>query len=398
MFRAMGIGENDVVAYLLPNANETVFTLLGGAIARIVNPINPLLEAEQIAAILRETDAKVLVTLKSAPKSNVAQVAAAAVALAPNVKTVVEVDMLRYLPTAKGWVAGMIRPKNPVKHHAKVVDFSQEIARQNTTLDFKDSKTDRVAAYFHTGGTTGMPKLAQHKYSRMIYNGWLGNTMLFDENDVLICPLPLFHVFAVHVILMAVITSGSHLVVPTPAGYRGIGVFRNFWKLVERWKVTFIISVPTAISALMQRPVDADVSSLRIAFSGSAPLPVELYNRFEKATGVKLIEGYGLTEATCLVSVNPVDGIKKIGSVGLPFPYTDVRILDCDDSGKIIKECKIDEVGEICISNPGVFIGNTYIEEAKNIGLFADENICEPVIWGVLMRMVICGLPGAPRI
>ncbi len=373
MFRAMGIGENDVVAYLLPNANETVFTLLGGAIARIVNPINPLLEAEQIAAILRETDAKVLVTLKSAPKSNVAQVAAAAVALAPNVKTVVEVDMLRYLPTAKGWVAGMIRPKNPVKHHAKVVDFSQEIARQNTTLDFEDSKTDRVAAYFHTGGTTGMPKVAQHKYSGIIYNGWLGNTMLFDENDVLICPLPLFHVFAVHVILMAVITSGSHLVVPTPAGYRGIGVFRNFWKLVERWKVTFIISVPTAISALMQRPVDADVSSLRIAFSGSAPLPVELYNRFEKATGVKLIEGYGLTEATCLVSVNPVDGIKKIGSVGLPFPYTDVRILDCDDSGKIITECKIDEVGGICISNPGVFIGNTYIEEAKNIGLFADE-------------------------
>jgi acyl-CoA synthetase (AMP-forming)/AMP-acid ligase II len=373
MFRAMGIGENDVVAYLLPNANETVFTLLGGAIAGIVNPINPLLDAEQIASILRETGAKVLVTLKSLPKTNVAQLAAEAVAMAPNVKTVIEVDLVRYLSPPKSWIAGMIRPKNPIKHHANVVSFSKEMARHNTTLDFADSKSDRVAAYFHTGGTTGMPKVAQHKYSGMIYNGWLGNTLLFTEEDVLICPLPLFHVFAVHVVLMSVIASGSHLVVPTPAGYRGDGVFDNFWKLIERWKVSFIITVPTAIAALMQRPVDADISSLKIAFSGSSPLPIELFNRFQKATGVNLVEGYGLTEATCLVSINPVDGEKKIGSVGLPFPYSDVRILECDDAGKITKECKVEEIGEICISNPGVFAGSTYTEEAKNIGLYADK-------------------------
>jgi acyl-CoA synthetase (AMP-forming)/AMP-acid ligase II len=123
----------------------------------------------------------------------------------------------------------------------------------------------------------------------------------------------------------------------------------------------------------MQRPVDADVSSLKTAFSGSAPLPIELYNRFEKATGVNLVEGYGLTEATCLVSINPTDGEKKIGSVGLPFPYTDVRILHCADDGSINKECEIDEVGEICIYNPGVIPGNTYTETEKNIGLYADE-------------------------
>jgi acyl-coenzyme A synthetase/AMP-(fatty) acid ligase len=82
-----------------------------------------------------------------------------------------------------------------------------------------------------------------------------------------------------------------------------------------------MITVPTALAALMQRPVNADISSLKNGFSGSS-LPVELYNRFKKETGVEIVEGYGLTEATCLVSVNPPDGVKKIGSVGLMFPYT----------------------------------------------------------------------------
>ena len=373
LFRALGIGENDVVAYLLPNALETASTLLGGAVAGIVNPINPLLEPEQIAAILRETKAKVLVTLKAFPKTDVPQKAAAALKLAPDVHTVLEIDLNRYLTPPKSWIVPLVRPKNPAEHKAQIKDFNAECAKHPADrLSFEDSKGDRVAAYFHTGGTTGMPKVAQHKYSGMIYNGWLGGTLLFDERDVLICPLPLFHVFAAYPVFMSVIASGAHVVMPTPAGYRGDGVFDNFWKLIERWNVTFLISVPTAIAALMQRPVNADVSSLKIAISGSAPLPLELYNRFEKATGVQIAEGYGLTEATCLVSCNPVDGHKKVGSVGVPLPYTHVRILHTDDAGSVVKECGTDEVGEICISNPGVFEGSTYTEVDKNRDLFAE--------------------------
>ncbi|WP_212524755.1 acyl-CoA synthetase [Actibacterium sp. MT2.3-13A] len=373
MFRALGVHEGDVIAYVLPNCNETAITLLAGATAGIVNPINPLLEPEQIGAILRETNAKVVVTLKSFPKTDIAQKVAEAVNHAPHVTTVLEVDLLRYLGPPKSWIVPLIRPRNDGAHHADVLDFHAEMARHpSDRLEFDEAQRDRVAAYFHTGGTTGMPKVAQHKHSGMIYNGWLGDRLLFEADHNVICPLPLFHVFACHVILMAMVTSGAHVIFPTPAGYRGDGVFDNFWKLVERWKVTFIITVPTAIAALMQRPVDADVSSLRTAFSGSAPLPVELYNRFEKATGVTLVEGYGLTEATCLVSCNPPDGQKKIGSVGIPFPYTDVRILHCDAEGNIGRECGVDEVGEICVSNPGVFEGSTYTEEARNLGLFAD--------------------------
>ncbi|SNS97561.1 acyl-CoA synthetase [Antarctobacter heliothermus] len=368
LFRSLGVGENDVVAYVLPNCNETIAALLGGTVAGIVNPINPLLEPEQIASILRETDAKVVVTLKAFPKSDIAQKMAEAVRNAPHVHTVLEVDLNRYLTPPKSWIVPFVRPKNPGNHHADIKDFRKEMAKQPKTLAFADGTADRVAAYFHTGGTTGMPKVAQHTYSGMLYNGWLGDTLLFGEEDSVMCPLPLFHVFACHVILMAMVFSGAHVVFPTPAGYRGEGVFDNFWKLCERWKTTFVITVPTAVSALMQRKVDADISSIKTAFSGSSPMPMELFKRFEAACGVTVCEGYGLTEATCLVSVNPVDGEKKIGSVGIALPYTDVRIIRLVEGEPV--ECGVDEIGEICVSNPGVYAGHTYTEAAKNAELF----------------------------
>lgn len=370
MFRALGVNETDVIAYVLPNANETAVTFLGGMVAGIVNPINPLLDATQIASILRETGAKVVVTLKPFPKTDIAQKVAEAVQNAPSVTTVLEVDLLRYLTPPKSWIVPLIRPKNPSAsaHQAKVLSFSKEQAKHPKTLTFTDTPTDRVAAYFHTGGTTGMPKVAQHKNSGMLYNGWLGSRLLFDETDNIMCPLPMFHVFACHVIIMSMITSGAHGVFPTPAGYRGDGVFDNFWKLIERWNISFVITVPTAISALMQRPIDADISSIKTAFSGSSPLPIELFKRFEKATGVEIIEGYGLTEATCLVACNPIGGVKKIGSVGIPFPHTDVKILTHTPDGPV--ECAPDTVGEICIDSPGVFAGSTYTEADKNHDLF----------------------------
>ncbi len=367
-FRALGIGEKDVVAYILPNATETILTFLGGQVAGIVNPVNPLLEPEQIGAILRETGAKLVVTLKAFPKTDVAQKVAQAVELAPNVETVLEVDLLRYLTGLKKIIVPLIRPKNPVNHRARVLDFAMEVEAQPATLVFDDSTEDRVAAYFHTGGTTGMPKVAQHYYRGIIYNAWLGGKLLFTEKDVQIVPLPLFHVFATIVNMGASLASGAHIVFPTPQGYRGDGVFDNFWKLIERYQATFMVTVPTAISALMQRPVDADISSLRLAFCGSAPLPVELYKRFEDAANVTICEGYGLTEATCLVSINPPEGEKKIGSIGYPFPYSDVLIVNDTMDGPA--EAPKGEIGEICVSSPGVTPSGTYTEAEKNKDLY----------------------------
>ncbi len=368
LFRSLKIAEDDVIALVMPNCLETAIATIGAMVAGIANPINPLLEPEQIGAILRETDARVVVTLRSFPKTDVAQKMAEAVRNAPRVHTVLEVDLVSYLTPPKSWIVPLIRPKNPENHHADVKNFNAEARKHGKTLSFEDKQADRVAAYFHTGGTTGMPKVAQHKYSGMVYNGWLGHRLLFDEHDSIMCPLPLFHVFACHVILMAMIKSGAHVVFPTPAGYRGDGVFDNFWKLLERWGTTFVITVPTATAALMQRKVNADISKVKNAFSGSAPMPLELFKRFESATGMTVIEGYGLTEATCLVSCNPPTGEKKVGSVGVPLPYTDVKIYKTDGA-----ECGPDEVGEICIANPGVFAGNTYTEAAKNKDLYHHE-------------------------
>ena len=371
MLRSMGIGPTDVVAYVLPNCTETVVTLLGGAVAGIVAPINPLLDHEQIASILRETNAKVVVTLRAFPKTDVAEKTARAVSLAPNVKTVLEVDLLTHVTGIKSLIIPLIRPKMEKAPGVAYKNFKLEVSKQPKTLNFEDVQEDRVACYFHTGGTTGMPKVAQHKYSGMIYNGWIGATTLLTPDDNILAPLPLFHVMAAHVMLMGALASGAHCVFPTPQGYRGEGVFDNIWKLTERWNITFIASVPTAIAAMMQRGIDADISTVRSTFSGSAPLPQELFKRYEAAAGVEIIEGYGMTEATCLVSGNPIDGEKKIGSVGIPFPYTDVKIYKGTPDGPV--EAAVDEIGEICVSNPGVFAGNTYTEAEKNKDLYYNE-------------------------
>lgn len=365
----IGIGPTDRVAYLLPNCNEAVIAFLAGTMAGIVTPINPLLEPDHIAALLRETGAKALITLKAFPKTDLSQKAGLAVAQAPCVRTVLEVDLARYLPKPKRALVHLIRPRPKCQHHARVMNLHREMARSNgEALAFDDPQKDRIAACFHTGGTTGAPKLAYHQISGMIYNGWLGGSLLFDEQDVMICPLPMFHVFAAYPVLMSAIASGAHVVFPTPSGYRGAGVMDNFWQLIERWKVSFMITVPTALSGLMQRPVDADISSLRIAISGSAPMSRDLYHRFHKATGVEVAEGYGLTEATCLVAVNPPVGEKRLGSVGLPLPYCKVQILTRDDNPP--RPCATDEVGEICVSSPGLSPASPYSTASDDPAIF----------------------------
>ena len=376
-FRSLGVSNEDVVAYVLPNCNEAVVSFLAGVCNGIICPISPLLGADQIAGILNEINAKVVVTLAPFPKTDVAERVDEAISMAPSVETLLEVDLKRYLAPPLSWIVSIIRPKLKRSHSAKVYDFSTFTGEHSgTTLNFEDNNVDRVGAFFHTGGTTGMPKLAQHNVSGMLYQGWSTTRVLssWSEKECVICPLPMFHVFAVYPMLMTCVSSGSHIVFPTPQGYRGDGVFDNFWKLVERWKGTFMVMVPTAATALMQRPINANVSSLKYAICGSAPLPADLFNRFEDATGLKILEGYGMTEAVCLISVNPPEGDRKIGSVGIPFPYSDLQIVHCDDNGKVVKKCKKDQVGEVCVRSPGVQETKVYTAENSNKSVFTDKN------------------------
>jgi acyl-CoA synthetase (AMP-forming)/AMP-acid ligase II len=209
LFRSLGIGPGQTVAMILPNCPEAALTLLGGAAAGIVAPINPLLEADQIAAILRETGARVVVTLRAFPRSDIAQKVAMALRAAPDVQTVLEVDLGAYLAPPKAWLIPILRPANPVGHGARVLDFARSLAKMPATpLPDEDIDTGRVCACFHTGGTTGMPRVVQHRASGLVYNGWLGARLLFDPEDVILCPLPMFHVFAAYPILMSAVASG----------------------------------------------------------------------------------------------------------------------------------------------------------------------------------------------
>lgn len=360
----LGVSADDKVAYLLPNLPETVATFLGAMIQGVVVPVNPLFESEQISDILNETQARVLVTLKPLPRVDIAQRAAAAVSRVSSIVAVVEVDLADYLPIAKRLAVKVLRPRVRYSAALKRLSFSEALPERPTAPQgYKDGE-DRVVACFHTGGTTGSPKLIQHFEAGVLFNGWLGSALLFDERSVALCPLPLFHVFGCHAILMGAVCAGAHVVLPSPAGFRGEGVLENFWALVERWRATFVIAVPTAMSAMLRHPVDADVSSVELLLSGSAPLPAALYEHFEQQTGIEVVEGYGMTEATALVSANPVGGEKKIGSVGIPFPYVDLEVRRQTPNGW--QRCATDEIGEICVQGPGIrtdalYLGDTQI-------------------------------------
>ena len=368
LFRSLGADQTNSVALVLPNLPETLAAMYAAQTSGIVNPINPLLEAGQIAAILRDANAKVVVTLRAFPKTEIAQTVAEALKSAPSVTHVIEIDLLKYLTPPKSWIVPLIRPKAPTDHGKTVLRWKDALAGQpgdRLTFDIAEGGRERVAAYFHTGGTTGDPKLATHKIGGMLFIGHTVKEGVLTEGDSILCALPLFHCFGAYVMGLTSVMNRGRLVLMTPAGFRGEGVIDNFWKLVERYKVNFFMSVPTALAALNQRKVDADISSLTYTICGSAPLPLELFRQFEEKTGIRILEGYGQTEATVVCSVNPPDGERKVGSVGFPLPYTRMKLMKIDEEGQLHGEAAPGEIGEICIDGPHVFPGYKDIDRAK---------------------------------
>lgn len=144
---------------------------------------------------------------------------------------------------------------------------------------------------------------------------------------------------------------------------------KNFFHIVERYKAATFSCVPTVLSVLLDIPVkDRDISSLRYVVCGAAPLSVELFRRFEAHTGMKILEGYGLTEGACASVINPKDGERKIGSIGIRMPYQDVKIVILNEEGKYERDALPGEIGVVAIRGPNVFKG--YVEEAHNKGLW----------------------------
>lgn len=373
-FHDLGIGPRDVVAYLLPNLPETHFTIWGGEAAGIVMAVNPLLEAPQIAELLRAANVKVVVTLAPTPGSDLWPKLASQLGQLPSVKHVVWASMSRYVGLAQGLaLRWMARHEKCRFRGTSIHDLSSLMRKQpgNYLKSGRQIRADEPSSYFCTGGTTGLPKIAVRTHRSEVSNAWsiVANMGPRNKTLVIFCGLPLFHVNGqLNTGLMPWI-NGDKVVLGTPQGYRGEGVIKGFWPIVEHFRINFISGVPTVYSALLQQePEGHDLSSLEYALCGAAPMPVELFREFEQRIGVRILEGYGLTEAACVSSVNPPEGERRIGSIGLRIPFQDMRAVILDDSGTYMRDAEPDEVGVIAIHGPNVFEG--YLSESHNKGLW----------------------------
>lgn len=380
LFDELGLAPDQVVAYILPNLPETHFVLWGGEASGIVFAINPLLDAGQMVELMAAAEVKLLVTLAPVPGSDLWPKIAPELHRVPSLKTVLLVDIAAHLPFSKkvmlnAWrlQQGRVRPSGG----AQVLDFHRQLSRQSGQglNSGRWIRSDAVSSYFCTGGTTGAPKIAVRLHGNEVADTLQVssfNAGSFLPGKTLFCGLPLFHVNAALVTGLAAFAAGGHVVIATPQGYRGEGVIKNFWGIVEHYRINFFSGVPTVFSALLQVPIDGrDISSLEYGLCGAAPMPVEVFKNFEQRTGVRILEGYGLTEGTCVSSCNPPGGERRIGSIGLRLPWQPMLALRLDSDGRYQRDCAVDEVGVIAISGPNVFAG--YKEPQHNQGLWIDR-------------------------
>lgn len=164
---------------------------------------------------------------------------------------------------------------------------------------------------------------------------------------------------------------GDHVVLATPEGYRGENVIARFWEIVDRFRVSMFSGVPTLYTALLEIPIgDNNLSSLKFAACRAAPMPAALIRAFETKTGVAILEGYGLTEGACVSSINPIEGERIAGSIGLPIPYQRIAAVILDGKGRFQRFADTDEVGIIAINGPNVFSG--YLDPNHNEGVFIE--------------------------
>jgi len=356
LFHDLGVGPRDVITYLLPNLPQTHYVLWGGEAAGIVNPINPMLEASTIREICQAAGTKVLVALGEFEGSDIWE------------KVLI---VRKDLPKLRA----IIRVMGPGDEKEGIYGYDEAITGyQGDKLDSgRVIDPDDIASMYHTGGTTGTPKLAPHTHfneAAMVL--MLSSATELKTGETTLCGLPLFHVNGTTVTGSMPFSIGAHVVLLGVSGYRDPTVIQNFYKIVEHYRAVTFSSVPTVLSVLLDIPKgDADISSLRFAVCGAAPLSVELFKRFEAHSGMKIIEGYGLTEGTCVSSVNPYHGEQKVGSIGIRIPYHEMKVFVLDDENRFVREAETDEIGSVCIKGPNVFKG--YLDETHNRGIWPKE-------------------------
>lgn len=353
-FRSLGAVNGKAVAFLLPGIPEAYFTLLGAETVGQVCPINYLLQADHIAELIEASNSTILVALGPDPCLDIWSKVKSIQAKCPHLECVL---------TAGSEVKGYQSLEALMKLH------------RSDGLDFEPpAQRHQIAAYFHTGGTTAAPKLAQHTQGNQVHAAWGAALMCaMDERDVIINGFPLFHVAGAFVYGLSALIAGATIVLPTILGMRDQVFVRNYWKVVAQHKVTLLAGVPTVISVLMNVPVeDSDISSVRCMLTGGSPLPAELAAQFEQRFRVPVRNILGMTECAGVISIIPFDAQRVPGSCGLRLPFTHIKVVRVvEEEPQPTLECAVNETGMVLIKGPNVSPG--YTDRTKNAGTFLDD-------------------------
>jgi len=350
---ALGIRKGDRVGLYLPNVPQYVAAYYGALMAgAIVVNFSPLYTVEELAHQAEDSGTRLLVTLSVK-------------ALLPAALEVLETSCIERLVV--GSIAPVLPPVQSLlyrlfkarKDETPVPENDRRIVRFATLVDNDgavrlpqlDAERD-LALLQYTGGTTGRPKGAMLTHQNLTANARQINAVdpFKDQTDRILGVLPFFHVFANSAVLNRTVHNGGEIVMLPRFDAR------QLLSAIGRAKVTSLPGVPTMYQALLDSPAmrRARLSSLRVCISGGAPMPAALKAQFESVTGARLMEGYGLTEVSGVVSVNPYDNPGKVGTIGQPLPATCVKLLDRENPHR---PAPPGEPGEIAIAGPQVMRG-----------------------------------------
>jgi long-chain acyl-CoA synthetase len=352
----LGVKKGDRVSLLLPNCPQFIIAELGAWKAgATVFPLNPIYTETELEGPLNNCAPETIVTLTlfyNRVKS-----------IQPNtkVKRVIATNIKEFLPPVLRLLFTLVKEKKEGHRiHLQPGDFWFSDLLKTTGPQSKPSvsvRPDDPAIILLSGGTTGTPKGAIGTHRSLVSSGlqmtaWVKN-LKDEKQDIAMLPLPLFHVYANAGIQCEVFVTGSTLsLIPNPRDIKDV------LHAIRKDRPTFFISVPTLFIALLNHPdVKAgkvDFKSIKLCISGAAPLMAETKKSFEELTGGRILEGYSLTEAMMACTVNPALGEKKIGSIGMPLPDVEARIVDPDEGEKILPA---GEVGEILLRAPQLMQG-----------------------------------------
>ncbi|MGE4335861.1 MAG: AMP-binding protein [Pigmentiphaga sp.] len=359
VFHALANGEPPRVAMLLPAIPEAYLTLWGAEAVGVACPMNYLLGAHHLAELITAAGCNILVVLGACDELAIWNLTAPVVANCPGLKAVVRVAA----DGRPGEGAG-----SPLR--VPVVEFDAALAAQSTGMpaDWRAPVADDLAAVFHTGGTTGTPKLARHLHRNQLHTArgaawYYGMT----ADDSIINGFPLFHVAGSLVYGLSTLMTGGHLYLPTLQGFRNTAFMQRYWEFVGRHRVTLATAVPTGIATLLSMPhTPEQLHSVRAMLTGGAPLPDALADECEERLGIPVRNTLGMTESAGVIGIEPAAAPRSRGSCGWPLPHTDVEIVDPDT----LQPLPPGEVGLLRARGPHVSPG--YTDAARDSGTFQD--------------------------